>query len=523
MSMTLQDMLDQLTGLPEEVREETISEAVEATQHLRWIPNPGPQTEAYFTEADELFYGGQAGGGKSDLALGLALNEHHRALILRRTNKEAAGMVSRLVEIVGHTTGLNKQTGTWIIDGKSIELGGCEHEDDKQKRKGTPHDLKAFDEISDFTETQYTFIIGWNRSTKANQRCRIVCTGNPPTTPEGLWVLKRWGAWLDPKHPRPAQPGELRWYTTGEDGQELEVDGPGPHWIGGEEVLARSRTFIPSSLKDNPDLLATGYAATLAALPEEYRAAYRDGDFGTALRDDAFQTIPTAWVHAAQQRWQRVPPIGVPMCAMGVDVAQGGNDRTVLAPRHDGWFAPLIEVPGKLTPDGKTVGGLVVTHRRDGAKIIIDIGGGWGGDAYAHLRENGVDAVSYMGVKTSDRRTQDNTLKFTNVRTEAYWRFREALDPSQPQGSPIMLPVDSELLSDLCAPKYEITARGIAIESKEALVKRIGRSPDKGDAVVMAWYDGMKRINIAGGDWGKQRAPASTAVMSSRAQRRSRR
>jgi hypothetical protein len=40
------------------------------------VPNVGPQTEAYFCEADELFYGGQAGGGKTDLLIGLALTAH---------------------------------------------------------------------------------------------------------------------------------------------------------------------------------------------------------------------------------------------------------------------------------------------------------------------------------------------------------------------------------------------------------------------------------------------------------------
>jgi hypothetical protein len=40
------------------------------TAGLIWIPNPGPQAQAYFSPADELFYCGQAGGGKTDLGLG---------------------------------------------------------------------------------------------------------------------------------------------------------------------------------------------------------------------------------------------------------------------------------------------------------------------------------------------------------------------------------------------------------------------------------------------------------------------
>lgn len=362
--------------------------------------------------------------------------------------------------------------------------------------------------MTDFLESQYEFITIWNRSAKSGQRCRIVATGNPPTSATGLWVIRRWAAWLDPRHPNPAKPGELRWYLRDECGEEQEVDGRGPHLIGGDEVYAKSRTFIPAKLSDNPDLADDGeYKRILDALPKELRDAYRDGKFSASLRDEANQTIPTSWVTSAMARWKSVPPVGIPMCAIGVDVAQGGADKTVLAWRHDGWYAPLIDVPGSETPGGTDVAGLVIAKRRDGCKVVIDIGGGWGGDAYAHLRENGVDAVSYMGVKPSQRRTEDNLLKFFNVRAEAYWRLREALNPDQPGGSPIMLPDDQELLSDLTAPTYEIKRANsggvIQLEPKEALVKRLGRSPDKGDAVVMAWHAGAKAITDAR-IWGQQ-------------------
>jgi hypothetical protein len=202
------------------------------------------------------------------------------------------------------------------------------------------------------------------------------------------------------------------------------------------------------------------------------------------------------------------------MCAIGADVAQGGNDRSVLAPRYDGYYAALKVKPGKETPDGNAYAGFVVANSRDDAKIIIDLGGGWGGDAYAHLRENGVDAVGYMGVKTDVKaRTADKKLKFTNVRSQAYWQFREALDPSQPGGSGIALPPDAEMVADLCAPSYEIGSNGIKVESKEKVCDRLGRSTDKGDAVVMAWFDGIKQINVAGGWKGRTRSQKPTVVM----------
>ena len=81
-------------------------------------------------------------------------------------------------------------------------------------------------------------------------------------------------------------------------------------------------------------------------------------------------------------------------------------------------------------------------------------------------------------------------LRFTNKRTEAYWRLREALDPDQPGGSPIMLPPDQKLAAQLCAVHFVDTPNGIAAEDKISVIKKLGRSPDRADAVIMAWYRG---------------------------------
>lgn len=462
------------------------------TKELLWVPNEGPQTEAYNSPADELFYGGQAGGGKTDLLIGLALTAHRRSLVLRRTNKEADKLVERFAEIIGHRNGWNGQDDVWRIDGRTIDIGGCQLENDKQKRKGIPHDLKAFDEITDFSESQYVFITTWTRSTTPGQRTRIVATGNPPTRPEGLWVIKRWAAWLDPKHPKPARPGELRWYTTIR-GKDTEVDGPGPHDIGEPKpVMARSRTFIPAKLSDNPDLEATGYDAVLANLPDELRAAYREGRFDLSMRDDPWQLIPTAWVQAAMERWTPNPPQHAPMCAIGVDVARGGTAQTVIAPRYDAWFAPLLAVPGKETLDGPSVAGLIFSQRRNKATIVIDMGGGFGGSPYDFLRQNlpPEEVIGFNGANSSVARTLDKKLSFSNKRAEAHWKFREALDPGQEGGSPVCLPSDPELMADLTASTFLVGPRGIVIEEKTKIAERIGRSPDKGDAVIMAWSEG---------------------------------
>ena len=351
----------------------------------------------------------------------------------------------------------------------------------------------CFDELVDFTESQYLFINTWNRTTQPGQRCRIVATTNPPTTPEGMWVVKRWAAWLDPKHPNPAKDGELRWYTT-INGTDTEVDGPGPHMVEGRQIMAKSRTFIRSKLSDNPDLTRTDdYQRTLDALPEELRAAYAEGRFDVGLKDQPFQAIPTEWIRAAQDRWTDRAPDGVPQCAIGVDCSGGGNDPMILAIRNDGWFAPMIEIPAKDIPPermGKHSAGIIVSYRQNNSTVIVDMGGGYGGPTYEQLHENNVEAVPYKGAEKSVRRTKDGLLGFTNKRTEIIWKLRESLDPAQPGGSPIMLPPDPQLLADLAAPTFRTVPAGIQIESKEDVCKRLGRSTDKGDAVCMAWYAG---------------------------------
>jgi hypothetical protein len=152
---------------------------------------------------------------------------------------------------------------------------------------------------------------------------------------------------------------------------------------------------------------------------------------------------------------------------------------------------------------------LVIAHRRDNAVVIIDMGGGYGGSALDHLKGNlfadwqGQQSVfAYKGAESSNARSADNQLGFVNKRSEIYWKFREALDPSQVGGSPIALPPDPALVADLTAPTFEVTARGYKVETKEDVVAKLGRSPDGGDAVVMSWTEGQKWLTH-GQIWGK--------------------
>ena len=502
MSGMLDEVLSRLKSRPPQEVAEVLMIALNETANMPWVPNPGPQTMAYLSLADELYYGGQAGGGKSDLGIGCAITQHSQSLILRRYSSDADSLAERTMEILGSRNGFNGSPPVTLrLPGRLLTFGGMKDLEDRQRYKGDPKDLMVWDEIPDFLEAQYTFVIGWNRSANPNQRSRVICTGNPPTTPEGLWVIKRWAAWLDPSHPKygKVKDGDLLWYTT-IDGKDTEVDGPGPHLINGEMIIAKSRTFIRAKLSDNPDLSATNYDAVLAGMPERERLAYREGRFDASLKDKSDQIIPSAWVRGAQERWTEKPPLGVPMCAMGVDCTGGSTDPMVIATRHDGWYAPMVTIPGTDIPAemaGRAAAGYVLAHRRDRAIVIVDMGGGYGGPLYEHLATNfntdqNIEPIvrPFKGSEGAVVRTQDGTVGFNNSRTAALWKFREALDPGQVGGSPIMLPPDDEVFADLTAPTYKLVRGMYHAEPKVDVCARLGRSTNKGDAITMGWTAG---------------------------------
>jgi hypothetical protein len=63
--------------------------------------------------------------------------------------------------------------------------------------------------------------------------------------------------------------------------------------------------------------------------------------------------------------------------------------------------------------------------------------------------------------------------------------------PDQPGGSPIALPNDPAIRADLVAPRFKDTPRGLLLAEKIEIAKRLGRSPDAGHAIVLAWSEGQ--------------------------------
>lgn len=480
-----------------------------------WEPQPGPQAAAFVCEADQIGYGGAPGGGKTDLALGLAGLKHRKSIIFRRVFPRVRDVIERSRDIFARNESrakdsFNEQLHIWrLIDGRTIEFGALQYETDKNGFRGRAYDLHVFDEATEFTESQVRYVIGWNRSADPAQRCQVLLTFNPPTEDGQEWVIRFFAPWLQEGHPDPAADGEIR-YVAMVDGAEQfyrsREDAPARN-ADGSETGVKARTFFHARLSDNPILAATDYGATLNSLPEPLRSILL-GNFKAERGVNPWQIVPSDWIAKARQRWSADGQRG-PCSGAGLDVARGGADQTTKATIYGQWVAPILAVPGAATDTGGKAAAVVMDEAQGGVPVGVDIIG-IGASAYDHLYGLGYKNVIGFNAsaKAEDRDgvmflDKTKKIRFRNLRAAMWWKLREALDPDGP--SPLALPPDDTLAADLKAPTWELTSGGILVEDKDDIRQRLGRSPDRADAVGMAYIAPLlasKRSNSAVGAFG---------------------
>ncbi|MFL6728106.1 MAG: terminase [Sphingomicrobium sp.] len=518
---------------PEEFAELKAGLEQQAAQTV-FVPTPR-QKMVLDNEADVIGYGGAAGGGKSFLVAGMT-TLHTRSCITRPQKNQTKKFVQELHKMLGSRDGYSQQNSNWDFktpDGAAhyVEFYGLDNPGDEEKQQGVDFDLKAYDEVTQMRESDIRYTLTWNRTDDPLQRVRAVLTFNPPTTPEGRWVIKFFAPWLDKAHPRPAKDGELRWFATVGNDQDYEVAGPQPFivkqvngiprpWynfrpedhLPEEIIIPKSRTFIHAKVTDNPYYMRTGYMAQLQNLPEPLRSQMLRGDFTAGMEDAARQVIPSNWILAAQERWREREALyrtGAvkkgPQDSLGVDAARGGNmgaeqvsaksDELVVSPRYGTFFDELKIFKGLDINDGSKAAAVIIGERRDDATVHIDVVG-IGTSPYDFLQQNHIDTIAVNGATSAWGTDKSGLLRFFNRRAELYWRLREDLDPQNPE--PIALPPDPQLAGDLAAPCFVLGKSGIQIESTDDIKKKIGRSPDRGTAVVLANITTPKRGLLIG-------------------------
>jgi hypothetical protein len=215
--------------------------------------------------------------------------------------------------------------------------------------------------------------------------------------------------------------------------------------------------------------------------------------------------VPLSWVRQAMQRGKDLfhvhPDELVGTTVIGVDVARYGEDETAVSVRRG---RNVLEVARMGHQDTQTTA-LRVAARMDastsGALAVVDVIG-VGAGVVDRLREIGHEVISYNASAKTTLTDSHGEFTFPNARSAAWWNMRELLDPQNP--NPISLPDDEILAAELSSPRWRILSGAkIQVEPKEDTKKRIRRSPDSADAVIMSlFYFGVDSGNAFVCDFG---------------------
>ena len=224
---------------------------------------------------EEVFYGGAAGGGKSIALLMAALQyvayPDYSALLLRRTLPELEAPPSGLLEVAKNwltTTDATKADGgrIWRFpSGATLSFGYLADEDDKYHYQGTEYQYIGFDELSQFTQTQYEYLFSRLRRTTTNPApSRMRATSNP--------------------------------------------GGRGHEWVKEKFITNPDAIFIPAWLADNPYVVRDEYERNLDKLDPVTRAQLKDGNWdimaaGNFFKRQWFRMVEADWPRTASVRY----------------------------------------------------------------------------------------------------------------------------------------------------------------------------------------------------------------------------
>ncbi len=225
------------------------------SEHSRTIELTARQLAFVRAQADEVLFGGAAGGGKSfgqviDALAYAVRYPGSRQLILRRTMPElertlvhsAQALYPRALYSYNKTS----RTGRFV-NGSVLEFGYCGSESDVYRYQSAEYDLIRFDELTHFTEHMYLYLISRLRGANGFPK-QVKSTTNPGGVGHE-WVKRRFIDPGPPDVPFDARPG--------------------------------TRIFLPARLRDNRFLLEqdAGYIERLRSLPQEEQRALLDGEW----------------------------------------------------------------------------------------------------------------------------------------------------------------------------------------------------------------------------------------------------
>ncbi len=219
----------------------------------------------------EALYGGAAGGGKSEALVIEALRQihlpHYRAVLIRKTYPKLEELISkslRYYKSVSPGAKYNATHHVWKFpSGAKIYFRSMPNKTSYQNFQGLSYEFIGFDELTEFTEKEYMYLMSRNRANGKGSRVYIRATANPGGIGHA-WVKARF---IDAGAPEKTIIEKN--IITDPDGNSIET--------------VRDRVFIPSTVFDNKILLDNNreYLDSLSMLPEAEKKAFLYGDWNS--------------------------------------------------------------------------------------------------------------------------------------------------------------------------------------------------------------------------------------------------
>lgn len=164
---------------------------------------------------------------------------------------------------------------------------------------------------------------------------------------------------------------------------------------------------------------------------------------------------------------------------MGVDVARGGGDSTIIAIRKGREVYPLIPLSSEMDSLEVAAQVMLQAKRYNISTVYVDDTGGYGSGVVDNLKFQNSIRVVPVNYATKAR----DVHHYFNRRSEMYIKMRDWVLAGG------ILPKDVRLKDDLLCPEIDYNGGIFRLEGKEKIRKRLGRSPDRSDALAQTFFD----------------------------------
>jgi len=285
-------------------------------------------------------------------------------------------------------------------------------------------------------------------------------------------------------------------------GKMLFTANPAQGWLK-EDFIQKpkpNQRFIQALPKDNPYTPEEYYQTIKDAYAHkpELIEAYLNGSWEAF--EGANQQIKSEWLQAAKERSRS----GVYKRFLACDPARFGDDKCVILLMEDGDIAEKVIMPYCRTTEISNRMARMSKANGDIVCVVESIGADIGAGVIDELIQLGVETIQYNPAAEAR-----DSKHYYNCRAEAWDLAAKCLSRGVMPNSNTVLCLtnpcaDITLTNQLCAPTYQYRGEKLLIESKDEIKKRLGCSPDEGDAYVAALWawpmiesnKGMKLMSI---------------------------